>query len=147
MKEWTADITNDPNYDYSLIIEILCDDKDLAVIRKSQHYLILKWYATPKGLIMPVDWLSKLLLRAGEGIIEQTIYIEDDSLSKWTANFTNDSEGDCSLLCDGEDVAVIKQSQQDLVLEWYATPKGLIVPVDWLLELLLEAMQRFDGRS
>jgi len=147
VKEWTADITNDPNYDYSLIIEILCDDKDLAVIRKSQHYLILKWYATPKGLIMPVDWLSKLLLRAGEGIIEQTIYIEDDSLSKWTANFTNDSEGDCSLLCDGEDVAVIKQSQQDLVLEWYATPKGLIVPVDWLLELLLEAMQRFDGRS
>jgi len=68
MNLWTADWTNDPNDDYNLTLEILYNDKDVAVIKRSPNGLILKWYASPEGLVIPVDWLSGLLLSAQEGI-------------------------------------------------------------------------------
>ena len=68
MNQWTADWTNDPDDDYNLTLEILCNDRDVAVIKRSPNGLILKWYTSPEGLVIPVDWLSGLLLSAQEGI-------------------------------------------------------------------------------
>ena len=68
MKEWTSVWTNDPDDDYNLILELSYIDREVAVIKRSQNGLILKWYTSPEGLVIPVDWLSGLLLSAQEGI-------------------------------------------------------------------------------
>jgi len=68
MKEWTSVWTNDPDDDYNLILELSYDDEEVAVIKRSPNGLILKWYTSPEGLVIPVDWLSGLLLSAQEGI-------------------------------------------------------------------------------
>lgn len=61
MSKWTADFTNDPLNDYELIVEILCDDKDVAVIRQGTNGIELKWYANKQDLIVPIDWITNLL--------------------------------------------------------------------------------------
>jgi len=151
MKNWSADWGNDPYDDYNLVLEIICDDKEVAVIKQSPQGLILNWYISPKGLIIPVDWLSSLLLGAKEGIVDPTTTIEEIVIGQWTSDFVNGPCGDnkaiVKLLCDSKDMAVIKQRQQGLVLEWYASPKGLIILVDWLSELLLEAKRSMDDNK
>ncbi|MFL0269323.1 hypothetical protein [Candidatus Clostridium radicumherbarum] len=61
MKGWTADIVNNPNDDYNLMIEILYNEVDVAVIYKCEDELILKYYANKDDLVIPVDYLIKLL--------------------------------------------------------------------------------------
>lgn len=61
MKGWTADIVNNPNDDYNLMIEILYNEVDVAVIYKCDDELILKYYASKDDLVIPVDYLIKLL--------------------------------------------------------------------------------------
>ncbi len=61
---WTADIGNDPYDDYNLIIEVLCDDKDIAVIRNTGGKFVIKWFAHENELDVPVDWLIGLLSAA-----------------------------------------------------------------------------------
>ncbi len=67
---WTADIGNDPYDDYNLIIEVLCDDKDVAVIRNVDGEIVIKWYPQEKELEVPVDWLIGLLSTAKERLIQ-----------------------------------------------------------------------------
>lgn len=151
MKEWSAVWTNNPYDDYNLILEVLCDGKEVAVIKQSQQGLIWKWYVNPKGLIISADWLSGLLLDAKEGIVDPTTIIDEFVIGQWTSAFiTDSSDGNkdiVKLLCDGKEVAVIKQRSQGLVLEWYTSLKGLIIPVDWLLEVLLEVMRVTNGNE
>lgn len=64
MKNWTADFTNNPFDDYNLIVEILCDDEEIAVIRQTSNGLELKWYPNDAELFVPLDWLSELLIEA-----------------------------------------------------------------------------------
>jgi len=150
MTEWTAIWGNNPDDDYNLIREINYNDKEVAVVKQSQQGLILKWYVSPKGLVMPVDWFSKLLLDAKEGIVDPVTVIEEFVMSRWTADWTNDPDDDYNLtleiLCDDEHVAVIKRSHESLVLKWYSGPKGLIMPVDWLSGLLLSAKEGINNR-
>lgn len=61
MKGWTADIANNPNDDYNLVVEILYNEVDVAVIYKSGNELLLKYYANKDDLVVPVDYLLKLL--------------------------------------------------------------------------------------
>jgi hypothetical protein len=69
--EWTADYTNDPYNDYEVIVEILCNDEDVAVIRQTDNGLELKWYANQKDLMVPLEWLSNLLLEAKKRLKSQ----------------------------------------------------------------------------
>lgn len=66
MSGWTADFANDPFDDYNLIVEILFDDEDVAVIKQGKDGLEMKWYATDKDIIIPVEWLNGLLNEAKE---------------------------------------------------------------------------------
>lgn len=66
MNKWTADFGNDPFDDYNLIVEILFNEKDVAVIKQCNDGLKLKWYASDNDLIIPVDWLMGLLKEAKE---------------------------------------------------------------------------------
>ena len=69
MQEWSADFVNDPSDDYNLIVEVLCDDKDVAVIRNNGRELTIKWYPRASGLEVPVDWLIGLLSTAKERLV------------------------------------------------------------------------------
>ncbi|WP_085832444.1 hypothetical protein [Clostridium merdae] len=66
MSGWNADFANDPFDDYNLIVEILFNDEDVAVIKQGEDGLEMKWYATNKDLIIPVEWLNGLLSEAKE---------------------------------------------------------------------------------
>jgi hypothetical protein len=61
MLKWTADFTNDPSNDFELIVEILCNDQDVAVIKQGNSRLELKLYSHNKDLIIPFDWLMGLM--------------------------------------------------------------------------------------
>lgn len=66
MSGWTADFANDPFDDYNLIVELLFNDEDVAVIKQSNDGLEMKWYASDKDLTIPVEWLNGLLREAKE---------------------------------------------------------------------------------
>lgn len=66
---WTADIGNDPYDDYNLIMEVLCDDKDVAVIRNIGGEIVIKWYPQDHEIDVPVDWLIGLLSTAKERLV------------------------------------------------------------------------------
>ncbi|AIF51848.1 hypothetical protein [Pelosinus sp. UFO1] len=66
MKGWSADFVNDPNNDFEVVLEILYEDKDVAVIRQGVDGLEIHWYENTKRLVVPVDWLVKLLIDAKE---------------------------------------------------------------------------------
>ena len=149
MNQWESYFINDPYDDYNLVIEILCDDVDVAVIQQRQQGLFLRWYVIPKGLIIPVDWLSSLLLRAKEGLIEPNPMIKESVTNQWTASWGNSSDNDCNhivlIYCDGSEIARIKQGEQgeqELILECYPAQKDLVIPVDWLSKLLLDAKEK-----
>ena len=64
MDKWTADFTNNPFDDYSLIVEILYNDDDVAVIKNGEKGLELKLYPTEEELTIPLDWLTGLFSEA-----------------------------------------------------------------------------------
>ena len=67
MKKWSADFVNNPHEDYNLMIEILYDEEEVAVVKKDENdRLVMKWYPTEKELFIPVDWIIKLLNIAKE---------------------------------------------------------------------------------
>ena len=61
MGGWTANYVNNPKDDYNLVLEILYNDVDVALIYMSENGLNLKYYASEHDYIIPVDWLSGLL--------------------------------------------------------------------------------------
>jgi len=61
MINWTADFTNDPNDDYNLIVEILYNKEEVAVIKQGEQGLEMKCYPNQSDLIIPVDWLLGLI--------------------------------------------------------------------------------------
>jgi hypothetical protein len=66
MQKWSADFVNDPSDDYNLIVEVLYDDKDVAVIHNIGEGIVIKWYPQACGLEVPIDWLIGLLSIAKE---------------------------------------------------------------------------------
>jgi len=146
MNQWKSDWTNDPDDDYNLILEILCDDEDVAVIKQSQKGLIIKWYISPNGFVMPVNWLSALLQAGIRDITDPTTVNEEIYINQWTSDWINDSDNNShslEILCEDEAVATITQGQEGLALKWHTNPKGLIIPADWFSGLLLSAIARF----
>lgn len=43
MKGWTADFTNNVLNDFELVVEILYNDTDVAIIRKGENGLEIQW--------------------------------------------------------------------------------------------------------
>ena len=70
MSKWVADFTNDPTNDFNLVVEILYNDEDVAVIRQGEEGLELKWYARNTDLTVPLDWVMEILIRAKNGLKE-----------------------------------------------------------------------------
>ncbi len=65
MSQWTAEITNNPDKDYELYVELLEDDEHRARIEiSSPEQLILRVYNTEKDVSLPVDWLVQVITMA-----------------------------------------------------------------------------------
>jgi hypothetical protein len=65
MSRWTAEITNDPERDYSLIIEILEEEQARAArarIERSGQELVLRVYVD--DVQIPIDWLKEIIEQA-----------------------------------------------------------------------------------
>ena len=65
MSQWAAEITNNPDKDYELYVELLEDDEYRARIEKSsQEQLVLRVYNTEHEVSLPVDWLVQVIVMA-----------------------------------------------------------------------------------
>lgn len=65
MNEWTADITNNPDDDYNLIIEILNNDEYIGrIYNDNEKGMTLKIYETNKQIDIPIEWLLNLFKQA-----------------------------------------------------------------------------------
>jgi hypothetical protein len=73
MRQWSAVFVNDPYDDYNLIVEILCDDEIVAIIRNVNEEIILQWYSKEDKLEVPVDWLLGLLTEAKRTLEKQDV--------------------------------------------------------------------------
>ena len=64
MSRWTAEITNDPQKDYSLVIELLKDDDAKARIeRNEKSELVLRVFGS-SDVVIPIDWLKTIIEQA-----------------------------------------------------------------------------------
>jgi len=70
MEKWTANIINNPNNDYEIMIEINYGKIDVAAIKSGQNGLELELYANNKNFKIPVEWLLDLLHKAKQDIPE-----------------------------------------------------------------------------
>ncbi|MDL2288832.1 hypothetical protein LJC32_05585 [Oscillospiraceae bacterium OttesenSCG-928-F05] len=61
MKKWSADFGNDPFDDYSLTVEILYGDEDVAMIKRGVDGIEIKWYPHKNELVIPFEWFFSLL--------------------------------------------------------------------------------------
>ena len=69
MNQWAAEITNNPDKDYELYVELLEDDEYRARIEKSsQEQLVLRVYNTKQDVSLPVDWLMQVIAMAKKEI-------------------------------------------------------------------------------
>jgi len=62
--KWTSEITNDPERDYSLIIELLADEQYVGRLFYEQETLKLKIYQCKEPLFVPVEWLKTVIDKA-----------------------------------------------------------------------------------
>jgi hypothetical protein len=64
MSKWTAEVGNDPEADFDLIIELLEVGEYRARVRRdASGQLVLDVYGG-KGVTMPVEWLRAVMRRA-----------------------------------------------------------------------------------
>ena len=149
MEKWAVDWANDPNDDYNLIMEIVYNYSDVAIIYQRKHGLVIKWYSDFNGVAIPVEWFSDLLLTAKKDLNDSEAMMVEVVTNRWVADWTSDYEDNYNciikILCDEEVVAIVKQSAPGLILQWCVSPKGLTMPVDWLSELLLEAKSKMSN--
>jgi hypothetical protein len=68
MPKWEYNFVNDPSNDYELVVEIFYDEEEVAVIKQEKHGLYYKWYANDRDIIIPFDWLLKVMNKANIGL-------------------------------------------------------------------------------
>ena len=65
MSQWAAEITNNPDKDYELYVELLEDDEYRARIEiSSPEQLVLRVYSTEQDVSLPIDWLMQVIATA-----------------------------------------------------------------------------------
>jgi hypothetical protein len=71
MSQWTAEITNNPDKDYALYVELLENDEYRARIEIcSPEQLVLRVYNTEQDVSLPVDWLVQVIAMAKKEICQ-----------------------------------------------------------------------------
>lgn len=73
MSNWIANFINDPNHDYDLMVEILYNNKDVAIITQEKQNLKFTWYANDKDIIIPFDWLFSVINEAKDVLMVNNV--------------------------------------------------------------------------
>ena len=69
MAKWTADVTNDPNQDFDLVVELLEDGEYRARVKRCPAgEAVLQVYEGP-GFSVPLDWLRSILSGAVQEVL------------------------------------------------------------------------------
>jgi len=69
MSQWAAEITNNPDKDYELYVELLEDDEYRARIEiSSPAQLASRVYNTEQDVSLPVDWLVQVIAMAKKAL-------------------------------------------------------------------------------
>jgi len=71
VSKWTADFTNDPNNDYELMIEILCNDEDIGVIKPGKYGLEFILFSHSNDIVIPFDWILALMNEANGKLVKK----------------------------------------------------------------------------
>ena len=71
MTNWLAEITNNPDDDYNLIIEISNNDESIARIYKTNNQLMFQMYETGKKIDVPMDWLCSVFEKAKNNLFSE----------------------------------------------------------------------------
>jgi len=67
--EWTADVTNDPRYDYDLCVEVSQRGEHRMTIRRATTgQLVIEMYPSPGLVEVPAEWLMGILRRAEQDL-------------------------------------------------------------------------------
>ena len=65
MSQWAAEITNNPDKDYELYVELLENGEYRARIEiSSPEQLVLRVYNTEQDVSLPIDWLMQVIAMA-----------------------------------------------------------------------------------
>lgn len=62
--KWSAEITNNPDDDHNLVIEILNTDTYIGRLKKINNEIIFQVYETDRNLNIPINWLKKIIDKA-----------------------------------------------------------------------------------
>ena len=73
MSQQIADFINYSNNDYELIVEILCDDEEIGVIKRGKFGLEFILFNHDKNIIIPFDWLLGLMNEANKRFFSKKI--------------------------------------------------------------------------
>jgi hypothetical protein len=159
---WTGNYANDPYNDFALLIEMFYDEYNVGIIRQEKNGVSLRWFSYEKKLIVPFEWLFKLVdemvylaqqENESQGLSNDSYkdgYIEfnyplylilsgdlvDEKLERedWEANFIDDSK--LSLCLNNKEAAFIKRENGVLALTIYPHDKILFIPFDWLFGIM-----------
>jgi hypothetical protein len=75
MGKWTAEVTNDPDRDYNLYVEILEDEEYRARLFQDDEGVLQLCVYDGKNRTIPVDWLLGIIRR----FQEELTAMHDDS--------------------------------------------------------------------
>jgi hypothetical protein len=64
MDSWTSEITNDPDNDYKLYIELLKNDHSIANLKMINGELVLKIFFNEESIEIPAEWISEIISNA-----------------------------------------------------------------------------------
>jgi len=68
-EEWKADITNDPNDDYNLVIDLKQNKNHIGRLYIHNEELFLRLYSSSKHIDVPAKWLENILKGAEEELM------------------------------------------------------------------------------
>ena len=63
--KWRADITNNPNDDFNLCVEIFFDDEHVGTIKRNEQNIVeMTLHSSQREFRVPAQWLTEVLAKA-----------------------------------------------------------------------------------
>ncbi len=69
MSRWIANFVNDPNNDYELMVEVLCDNEEVCIIQQTNFELEIILFSCDKDRAIPFNWFLGLMKEINKKLI------------------------------------------------------------------------------
>lgn len=135
MKKWIIKTKKTTN------AKIFYGRKKCANIKNiSNGNLTFEWLPQKKKKEVPLNWLLNNLIKFEKTATEVE---KIDTACFWSATVSNNPIDDYNLIIEvmfkDEEVAYIKNENNELLIEWHPSKKMLSVSLEWLLKLMDKA--------